>query len=118
MADEVTLKILEAVANDANLPLHTTEAAAIASLERFRELKDAGLIDCAVVRGNKGEVVKVRISSITHHGRTTLNAILERTRSNSPVRRSMKHIEKLIWMLIGVGMTLLGLWLAKALGLK
>jgi len=117
MADDVTLKILERVAAGP-LPMHTADAKAIASLERFKELESSGLIEAAVIRGSQGDVVKVQVAGITHFGRAELETLKQAKKAKSPVTKSLKLVEKLFWLLVGVGMTLLGLWLAKQLGLK
>lgn len=117
MADDITLKILQRVA-DGPLPIHTPEAAELAPLTRFRELEASGLIEGAVIRGASGDVMKVGISGITHLGRAELASLIAKRKEKSPITKSLKLMERILWLLVGVAMTLFGLWVAKQLGLK
>ena len=117
MADDITLKILQRIA-DGPVPLHTGDAAEIAPLTRYRELEASGLIEGSVIRGATGQIAKVRISGITHAGRAELESLLAMRKEKSPVTKSLKLMERIFWLIVGVGMTLFGLWVAKQLGLK
>jgi hypothetical protein len=117
MTDDITLKILKRV-SCGELPMNSIEAEAIAPLERFGELKDAGLIEAAVVKDHQGSVCKVHVSGITHHGRALLQTANQSIKHQGMPAKSMRFISRLFWMTMGVAMTLLGMWLAKMLGLK
>jgi len=117
MTDDITLKILQRVA-DGKLPLTTVEAEEIAPLSRYHELKASNFIEGAVIGRSADSIIKVSISGITHAGRAELDALLANRKASSPITKSLNLFGRIFWMLIGMSVTVLGLWIAKQLGLK
>jgi hypothetical protein len=114
---DVEFTILKRLA-DGPLPMHTAEAEQLAPLDRYREMKDAALIEGAIVKGAVGEVIKVRISGLTHYGRQRLESIAHAKAEKKPTAVALRLGQKAFWAVLGIVGTLLAQWLKKALKLE
>lgn len=113
---DLEFTILKRIA-DGPLPIHTADAQQLAPLERYREMKDALLIEGAIVKGTRGEVIKVRISGLTHMGRQSLDTISREKGKKKFTAVALRLGQKALWAALGIGGTLFAQWLAKLLKL-